>query len=146
MERIQFYPSTALKAALDQDAETKKISISALVTGILNTHYGLTPQNTLSLAETLTLVISEIKEYIKTLNINDEFDLLTASETFKNIEMVSSGKPSTNRATIGKIFSKRIGKEPFQNVEICRNTLDGKVKKTQNNATMYRIKKEETTC
>lgn len=146
MERIQLYPSAALKAALDQDAALKKQSISALVIEILNTHYGLTPQNTLSLSETLTLVMNEIEEYIKTLNTNVEFDLLTASVSFKNIEMISSGKPSTNRATIGKSFSKRIGKEPFQNVEICRNPIDGKVKKTQNNATMYRIKTEKKTC
>lgn len=138
MERVQFYPNTLLKTALDNDSKVKGVSVSALVVEILLEYYGLIPKNTLSLEQTTEQVFLEVKEYIETLNSNMEFDLLIASKTFKNIEMVSKGKPSTNRAYVGKKFAKSIGKEPFLNVG--RVYVNGKLKKSVNNATIYKVK------
>jgi len=138
MKRIQFYPGNALEAKLDAEAQRLGVSVSTLVVDLLNDYYGLVPKNTLSLTQVTTKVLDEVKDYISNLKPNDEFDLLKASNTFKNIEMVSSGKPSTNRANIGKSFSKRIGKTPFVNVDVVYRP-DGKVKKSRNNATIYKV-------
>ena len=64
--------------------------------------------------------------------------MLTASETFKNIHMVADGKPSTNRATVGKIFASKLGKDSFKNIVIVR-TETGAIKRSPNRATLYRI-------
>ena len=64
--------------------------------------------------------------------------MLSASETFKNIHMVADGKPSSNRATVGKVFASKLGKEDFINVAVVR-TESGAIKKSVNRATMYRI-------
>ena len=53
--------------------------------------------------------------------------------------MVADGKPSTNRATVGKVFVSKLGKDDFVNVEIVR-TESGAAKKSVNRATMYQIK------
>ena len=52
--------------------------------------------------------------------------------------MVAEGKPSTNRATVGKVFVSRLGKGDFTNVKIVR-TESGEPKKSVNRATLYQI-------
>ena len=52
--------------------------------------------------------------------------------------MVADGKPSTNRATVGKIFVSKLGKGEFKNVAIVR-TKSGAAKKSVNRATLYEI-------
>jgi hypothetical protein len=138
MKRIQFYPGRALEAKLDEEALRLGVSVSTMVVDLLNELYGLVPKNTLSLTQATTQVLDEVTEYINTLNVNDEFDLLSASDSFKNIDMISSGKPSAIRASIGRSFSKNIGTDRFSNIEIAYRS-DGKVKKTNNNATIYKV-------
>lgn len=137
MKRIQFYPEITLETRLDTEAKELGVSVSTLVADLLNDHYGLIPKNTLSLTQATTLVLSEVKDYIKNLKPTDEFDL-SVSPTFKSIEMVSAGKPSANRANIGRTFAKKIGKSPFSSVTIARRP-NGKPKKNLNNATIYTI-------
>ena len=68
-----------------------------------------------------------------------EFDLLTASNIFKTIEMTFDGKPSTIRAKIGKDFSKQIDLgQSFPKVKRSYKS-NGKLKKSENNATVYKI-------
>lgn len=140
MERIQFYPPEDLKKAMLQDAELKGISISQLSVDILMEHYGLAvpTANRKALSEIIDEVIDEVKAFVKKNPSGTTFDLLTASETFKNIHMVADGKPSTNRATVGKIFVSKLGKDDFKNVAIVR-TESGAAKKSINRATMYQI-------
>lgn len=89
-------------------------------------------------AERLTVVFKEIEEYISTLNINDEFELYDASETFRNIPMTKEGKPNVNRAKLGRLFGQSIGKKPFENVERVY-IANGNVKKSRyNKATMFK--------
>ena len=80
----------------------------------------------------------EIEKYILTLNINDEFELYDASETFRNIPMTKEGKPNVNRAKLGRLFGQSIGKKPFENVERVY-IANGNVKKSRyNKATMFK--------
>ena len=122
MERIQFYPPEDLKKVMLQDADVKGISISQLSVDILMEHYGLAvpTANKKDLSEIIDEVIDEVKAFVKKNPTGTTFDLLTASETFKNIHMVADGKPSTNRATVGKIFVSKLGKDDFKNVAILR--------------------------
>ena len=84
------------------------------------------------------IVFKEIEEYISTLNINDEFELYDASETFRNIPMTKEGKPNVNRAKLGRLFGQSIGKKPFENVERVY-IANGNVKKSRyNKATMFK--------
>lgn len=125
---------------MQQDAEVKGLSISQLAVDILMNHYGLAVpiSNKKSLPEIIDVVIDEVKIYIKDNPSGTTFDLLTASETFKNIHMVADGKPSTNRATVGKVFVSKLGKDDFKNVAILR-TESGAAKKSVNRATLYEI-------
>lgn len=140
MERIQFYPPEDLKKVMLQDADVKGISISQLSVDILMEHYGLVvpTANKKALSEIIDEVIDEVKAFVKKNPTGTTFDLLTASETFKNIHMVADGKPSTNRATVGKIFVSKLGKDDFKNVAILR-TESGAAKKSINRATLYQI-------
>ena len=124
MERIQFYPPEILKRVMLQDAKINGISISQLTVDILS--------------EIIDEVIDEVKTFVKDHPVGTTFDLLTASETFKNIHMVADGKPSTNRATVGKIFASKLGKDSFKNIVIVR-TETGAIKRSPNRATLYRI-------
>ena len=137
MERIQFYPPEDLKKVMLQDADVKGISISQLSVDILMEHYGLAvpTANKKALSEIIDEVIDEVKAFVKKNPTGTTFDLLTASETFKNIHMVADGKPSTNRATVGKIFVSKLGKDDFKNVAILR-TESGAAKKSINRATL----------
>lgn len=140
MERIQFYPPEILKRVMLQDAKINGISISQLTVGILMEHYGLAvaTENKKALSEIIDEVIDEVKTFVKDHPVGTTFDLLTASETFKNIHMVADGKPSTNRATVGKIFASKLGKDSFKNIVIVR-TGTGAIKRSPNRATLYRI-------
>lgn len=140
MERIQFYPPEILKRVMLQDAKINGISISQLTVDILMEHYGLAvaTENKKALSEIIDEVIGEVKTFVKDHPSGTTFDLLTASETFKNIHMVANGKPSTNRATVGKIFASKLGKDSFKNIVIVR-TDTGAIKRSPNRATLYRI-------
>ena len=140
MERIQSYPSEILKRVMLQDAKINGISISQLTVDILMEHYGLAvaTENKKALSEIIDEVIDEVKTFVKDHPVGTTFDLLTASETFKNIHMVADGKPSTNRATVGKIFASKLGKDSFKNIVIVR-TETGAIKRSPNRATLYRI-------
>ena len=140
MERIQFYPPEILKRVMLQDAKINGISISQLIVDILMEHYGLAvaTENKKALSEIIDEVIGEVKTFVKDHPSGTTFDLLTASETFKNIHMVADGKPSTNRATVGKIFASKLGKDSFKNIVIVR-TETGAIKRSPNRATLYRI-------
>ena len=140
MERIQFYPQEILKRVMLQDAKINGISISQLTVDILMEHYGLAvaTENKKALSEIIDEVIDEVKTFVKDHPVGTTFDLLTASETFKNIQMVADGKPSTNRATVGKIFASKLGKDSFKNIVIVR-TETGAIKRSPNRATLYRI-------
>lgn len=140
MERIQFYPPEILKRVMLQDAKINGISISQLTVDILMEHYGLAvaTENKKALSEIIDEVIDEVKTFVKDHPVRTTFDLLTASETFKNIHMVADGKPSTNRATVGKIFASKLGKDSFKNIVIVR-TETGAIKRSPNRATLYRI-------
>jgi hypothetical protein len=140
MERIQFYPPEILKRVMLQDAKINGISISQLTVDILMEHYGLAvaTENKKALSEIIDEVIDEVKTFVKDHPVGTTFDLLTASETFKNIHMVADGKPSTNRATVGKIFASKLGKDSFKNIVIVR-TGTGAIKRSPNRATLYRI-------
>ena len=126
MERIQFYPPEILKRVMLQDAKINGISISQLTVDILMEHYGLAvaTENKKALSEIIDEVIDEVKTFVKDHPVGTTFDLLTASETFKNIHMVADGKPSTNRATVGKIFASKLGKDSFKNIVIVQLTLE----------------------
>ena len=140
MERIQFYPPEILKRVMLQDAKINGISISQLTVDILMEHYGLAvaTENKKALSEIIDEVIDDVKTFVKDHPAGTTFDLLTASETFKNIHMVADGKPSTNRATVGKIFASKLGKDSFKNIVIVR-TETGAIKRSPNRATLYRI-------
>ena len=140
MERIQFYPPEELKKIMQQEAEVRGLSISQLSVDILMQHYGLAvpAADKRALSEIIDVVMEEVKEYVINHTSGTTFDLLTASTTFKNIHMVADGKPSTNRATVGKVFVSKLGKGYFANVEIVR-TESGMPKKSVNRATLYRI-------
>ena len=140
MERIQFYPPEILKRVMLQDAKINGISISQLTVDILMEHYGLAvaTENKKALSEIIDEVIDEVKTFVKDHPVGTTFDLLTASETFKNIHMVADGKPSTNRATVGKIFASKLGKDSFKNIVIVR-TETGAIKRSPNRETLYRI-------
>lgn len=142
MQRIQVYPPENLKKLMQHDADTKQISISQLSVDILMKHYGLAVPTTAdkrALSEIIDEVIDEVKEFVRDHPSGTTFDLLTASKTFKDIHMVAEGKPSTNRATVGKVFVSKLGRDDdFANVKIVR-TESGAPKKSVNRATMYQI-------
>lgn len=140
MSRIQFYPDKELLAALDNDSNKLGVAVSMLVTDILKRHYGLVPESALSETELNLKVFKEVKAYVDSLNSRDEFDLVTASKTFRQIEMTYSGRPSTLRAKIGKNFAKAVDQHPdFSNIEVVR-LHDNKIKKNPNNAAIYQKK------
>lgn len=141
MERIQLYPPESLKEVMQRDAELKGVSMSQLTVDLLSQYYGLAvpSANKKPLSEVIDIVIDEVHQYISEHKHDETFDLLEASETFKNIHMVANGKPSTNRATVGKVFAAKVGKDDFKNIAVVR-TESGAVKKSINGATMYVIK------
>lgn len=140
--RIQFYPIPDLERALINDATNKNIPINNLIHDILLQHYGLSHPSDLSMTELENIIFSELAEYVKGCKPRDTFDLSKASQTYKNIHMVYSGKPSTKRASLGKIFNnKYVGKiEPFLNVEQVLLPNGQPKRTTKNRAAIYIIK------
>lgn len=138
MNRVQFYPSKALADILNVEAANSGVSVSKFVTDLLENYYGLANHNELSITQLTTIVLKEVEEYVSTNGII-EFDLNTASLTYRNIDMTCGKKPSTVRASIGRSFGSKIGKPPFENVRKC--IIDGTQKLSVNNALVY-----ETFC
>lgn len=137
MFRVQFYPNETLEKKLMDDSENLGISVSALITDILEAHYGLMSPESLSITKVMGKVFNEVEKYIQTLPEGEEFDLLKASETFKTIDMVCLGKPSTIRARIGKSFARQVRCGKFSNIEVVYKP-NGEIKKSVNAATTYR--------
>lgn len=139
--RIQFYPNKELEDRLTNEAEQLNINVSTLVNDLLNKHYGLIPSTSLLNSELRKVIFEEVSEFIKTQNKGKEFDLNEASNTYRNINMVYSGKPSAIKAQIGKEFNKNyVGRvEPFIHVHQVM-LPNGKPKKTiKNRAAVYVI-------
>lgn len=145
MRRIQFYPNAQLEQKLKQEADALGVSVSALVVDLLSTQLGLASTDQCSESQLTQKVFEEVKEFVSaSCNSGAEFDLLTASKTFRTIEMCFAGKPSTIRAKIGKEFSKQIDEgHTFPNVTRAYKP-SGKLKKSVNNATIYKIKSQCT--
>lgn len=137
--RTQFYPSEELGKKLNNEAEQLEVSVSILVNDLLNKYYGLIPATSLSNSELRKKIFEEIAEFVTNQKRGKEFDLNEASETYKKIEMVYAGKPSSIKAQIGKEFNnKYVGLvEPFITVEQVR-LENGKPKLTvSNRAAIY---------
>ena len=133
MNRVQFFPSEELMNRLTDEAEKKGVTVSQLVGDILERHFELAKPGR-SITELTVDVLKEVEEYIQKDDVN-RFDLLAASETYRNIEMFSGGRPSTVRASIGRSFAGRIGTGPFKNIRKC--IVNGKQKLSANNALVY---------
>lgn len=137
MQRIQFYPSTELANILNAEAQSKGVSVSAYVTDLLEEYYGM-KKNSVSITQLTTAVLKEVENYIATLPKNVPFDLKTASKTYDGIDMTCGKKPRTVRASIGRSFCSKLGKEPFANVRKCQDK-NGKYILSVNNALMYEL-------
>ncbi len=140
MKRIQFYPEQQLDNVLENEAKKYGVSVSALVNAKLCEVYNLTEKNQIPLPQLTANVINEIEAFIdkNATNTGMEFDLLMASDIYKNIEMTGNGKPKTIRANIGISFKKKVDSGHYPNVEIAFKE-NGKKKLSSNNALMYKI-------
>lgn len=134
MQRIQFYPSAALADMLHAEAEKNGVSTSTFVTDLLSEYYGLTEKSDPNLTQLTAAVLREVEEYLKK-SYNGPFDLNSASQTYRNIDMICGKKPSTVRASIGRSFVSKIGKAPFNNVR--KYQIDGVQQLSANNALVY---------
>ena len=138
MKRIQFYPSLELDQKLEEESQTLGISVSALVNEKLSSLYGIGNKKQLPLSVLTNKVLEEIKVYINTPGVQKEFDILTVSKTFKDIEMTCNGRPNPVRAQIGRNFKRQIGHGDFSNIR--RAYYDNKKPKlSKNNAAVYEI-------
>ena len=136
--RCQVYIPEELEEVLLNDAKKAGVNVSEIIISILKKNYKTKNSETLDYIALKDIVFKEIEEYISTLNINDEFELYDASETFRNIPMTKEGKPNVNRAKLGRLFCQSIGKKPFENVERVY-IANGNVKKSRyNKATMFK--------
>ena len=151
MERIQVYPPDDIKELLENEAKLKKCSVSELTVEILQKYYGKYSEEEKPpvqafyddiFKEVETFIELKIKEKDADPDRDIEFDLLTASETFRKIHMVADGKPAMNRATIGRLFSSNVknGWGIYRRVEAIKKP-DGEPKSSVNRAQMYRITK-----
>jgi len=141
MKRIQFYPESQLDRLLQQEAKKYGVSVSALVNAKLCEIYGITKKDRIPLPQLTATVISEVETFINNpANKDEKFDLLRASATYKNIEMTGSGKPRTDRASIGKSFKKKVDNGDYPNVSIAyKDKANDRKKLSSNNAMMYEI-------
>jgi hypothetical protein len=140
MRRIQFYPSQELEQRLAEEASNLGVSVSTLVVDLLSEHYRMVAKNMYSESQITKMVFDELKSFVSDPNnAGKEFDLLSASETFRSIEMTFEGKPSTIRAKIGKEFSKQVDLGDAFSKVLRSYKANGKLKKSVNNATIYRI-------
>lgn len=135
MNRGQFYPNSELWKKLNDEAAVHGVSVSQLVTDILENFYGLNNQQ--SVTNLTEQVYAEVAQYVSQHSAGDRFDLLTASDTFRNIQMVSGKKPRAVRASIGRSFAASIGKGIFHNVKKAKE--DGKQVLSANNALTYEV-------
>jgi len=133
MNRIQFFPSDTLAKKLTAEAKENGVSVSQLVTDILESCYNINTNT--SITQLTVQVLNEVDDYLKTITKNTPFDLNTASNTYRTINMTCGKKPSTIRASIGRSFASKIGKAQFPNVRKCME--NGKQKLSANNALMY---------
>ena len=108
--RCQVYIPKELEEVLLNDAKKAGVNVSEIIIRILKKNYKTKNSETLDYIALKDIVFKEIEEYISTLNINDEFELYDASETFRNIPMTKEGKPNVNRAKLGRLFGQSIGK------------------------------------
>ena len=129
-----------LDAKLEEEAKLKDLSIPAAALDILNLHFGISPLS-LSTKEIEEKVFNEVAEYVKE-NVNKEFDLHMASETFRNIAFLQpNGKPSALRARLGRTFNSMVGTGRFSEVTKVINA-NGKVKcSVKNRAALYIVRK-----
>ena len=141
MQRIQFYPSKELFDILNEEAKKYGVSVSQLVTATLEECYGLTSKSGVSITQLTTTVLKEIEDSLGYCNGKEELDHNTASPSYKLISMISGKKPSTIRASIGRSFGRKIGKEPFSNVRKC--IINGNQRLSVNNALVYETFAEE---
>lgn len=141
MQRIQFYPSKKLYDVLNEEAMKHGVSVSRLVTETLEEYYGLTSKSSVSITQLTTIVLKEIEEFVGSSNGRVQFDLNTASPSYRQICMTNGKKPSTIRASIGRSFGRKIGKEPFSHVRKC--ILNGNQLLSVNNALIYETFDEE---
>lgn len=148
MERIQVYPPDELKAVMDQDAKQQQLSISELTVAILEKHYGLIPKIAKKpLKELKQKIFEEVEHFIEMKTAEkdadpaaeEQFDLLTASETFRQIHMVADGKPAMNRAAIGREFAKKVKEGSGVYYRVAPVLEMGKPKKSINRAQVYEI-------
>lgn len=145
--RIQFYPNEKLEEALQKDAEVLGISVCTLVNDVLNKHYGLVASSSLTSGELRVIIFQELAEFVEHQDMDKEFDLNEGSKTYRTIDMVYEGKPSTIKAQIGKEFNnKYVGqREPFLHVQQVR-LKNGKPKLTiSNRAALYVVRKAKET-
>lgn len=139
MQRLNFRMEQTLFDKLEEDAKKGNVPVSTLIVDWLSRHYGLIPESTFTVTELTAKVFKEVEEYISTRKSGDEFDLLTASISFRDIGMIYAGKPSTVRAKIGRIFVKKIGKPGmFKNIAAQVNSR-GNLKKSKNKSAIYVI-------
>ena len=140
MERVQYYPPEELKKCLIAEASNRNISVSLLSVDIMSEYFGLSTVVKKPLPEILPKIMDEVAEFINKNAVGEEFDLLRASATFREIHMVAEGKPSANRASVGRSFAAKVkmGVSPFNRVEPMF-TDAGNLKKSVNRAQMYKI-------
>lgn len=136
MQRVQFYPSDDLGLLLNEEAVKSGVSVSRLVTEILEKHYGLS-KNTQSIMVLTIDVLKEIEDFVGQSPSSTVFDIYTASETYRGISMTEGRKPQTIRASIGRSFVAKIGGKRFPNVS--KHILNNKQVLSKNNAMMYII-------
>ena len=89
--KIQIYPSSELANALICAAQSKDLSLNALILEVLENKF-LEKEN-MPVSELTNIVFKEVTSYVEQ-NTDKEFDLFVASETFRNIPMTADGKPS----------------------------------------------------
>ena len=145
--RIQFYPSQALQAALEEEAGKAGVLVSTLVNDLLERHYGLVQSNALSHSELRQAILQEVAQYVEAVPVGKEFDLNDASPTFRNIEMVCGDRPNIQKAAIGKEFNnKYVGKiEPFMTIKQVRLPNGNPKRSVGNRAALYKKTNTEET-
>lgn len=141
MNKIQFYPSDELYNELLKAAEESEISLNALVCDSLTELFCNVPLRECKSEKELTKeVFDEVEKFISDKDVDYEFDLMTASNTYADIlNIYNANETSKARAKVGNNFAKKVGKEGrFKNVAVAINR-NGNTKKNQNNAIVYRV-------
>ncbi|CAI3410142.1 hypothetical protein CIRMBP1320_01024 [Enterococcus cecorum] len=134
--KIQIYPSSELANALICAAQSKDLSLNALILEVLENKF-LEKEN-MPVSELTNIVFKEVTSYVEQ-NTDKEFDLFVASETFRNIPMTADGKPSPLRAQIGRSFANSVRSGRFE-LPIQKVKLEnGKNKLSLNNALVYKL-------